>query len=73
MNLGNIESVTLTKLPVSISGTLDDYPAVRHGLNVEQIIDPMFRGMLYRIKTSILAEEIDISDLGFWGAYKELL
>lgn len=55
----NIESVELVKLPIGITEILDDYMLVRHGLEMEKIFDPMISGMLYRIKTYILAEEID--------------
>ncbi|KKM87792.1 hypothetical protein LCGC14_1265360 [marine sediment metagenome] len=59
MKLGDIESVELTKLPISISEILDEYVLVKHGLEIESFIEPMFRGMVYRIKTFVLAEEID--------------
>lgn len=59
MKLGNIETVKLTKLPVCISEILDDYVLVKQGLEFENVFDPMLQGMFYRIKTYILAEEID--------------
>ena len=59
MKMGNIETVELTKLPIALSEVLDDYVTVKYGLELENIVDPMLRGMIYRIKTYILAEEID--------------
>ena len=57
--MGNIKTVELTKLPIGVSAILDDYVVVKSGLKFESIIDPMLGGMLYQIKTYILAEEID--------------
>ena len=57
--LGNIEKVNLIKLPITISEVLDDYVLVKCGLEFESVIEPMLRGMIYRIKTYVLAEEID--------------
>ena len=59
MEKGNIVSVELTKLPIAVEETLDDYVLVKHGLQIEQFQSEMLRGMVYRIKTYILAEEID--------------
>ena len=57
--LGKIETIELTKLPVGISEILDDYVIMKHGLQFESIFDPMLKGMIYRLKTYVLAEEID--------------
>lgn len=59
MKLGNIESIELTKLPIEVSEILDDYVSVKYGLELERIIHPILRGIVYRIKAHILAEEID--------------
>ena len=57
--MNNTESVELTKLPINITETLDGYTVVRSELKLERLIEPMLGGMIFRLKTYILAEEID--------------
>jgi len=54
-----IKQVELTKLMIGTSTVLDDYPLVKQGIQVERILDPVIRGMMFQIRTYILAEEID--------------
>ena len=55
----DLESIELTKLPISVTEILDDYILVKHGLQVETFRDDMLKDMVIRIKTCVLAEEID--------------
>ncbi len=56
---GQIKQVELIKLSIGVSSVLDDYTLVKHGLELEQIMKPALRGMMFQIRTYILAEEID--------------
>ena len=55
----DLQCVELTKLPIAVEYMLDEYPLVKHGLKIERIIEPAYIASIIRIKTYILAEEID--------------
>lgn len=54
-----MESVELTKLPISVQGMLDDYILVRNGIEIKTFRDAFLGATVYKIETYILAEEID--------------
>src|SRR4030042_3717458 len=55
----SIESVELTKLLVETTHIIDEYAVLKSGLKLQAYMEPMLRAMVYKLKSYVLAEEID--------------